>query len=74
VGAMSVLKLFGLFPAVYFGRHLGFKEVEYTQTSNVRIETETPIDVWADGEYVCKTPVSFGISPKSLKVLTPAPF
>jgi len=73
VNAMSVLKLFCLFPTVYLGRHLGFQEVEYAQTPHVRIEAEYPIDVWADGEYISQTPVSIGISHKVLKVLTSAP-
>jgi diacylglycerol kinase (ATP) len=73
VNAMSVLKLFCLFPTVYWGRHLGFEEIEYTQTPQVRIEAEYPIDVWADGEYISQTPVSIGISQKALKVLTCAP-
>jgi len=73
VRAMSVPKLFCLFPTIYLGRHLGFEEVEYTQASSVRIETGHPIDVWADGEYICQTPVRFAISPKALKVLTLRP-
>ena len=73
VTAMSVLKLFCLFPTVYMGKHLGFQEVEYTQTPQVRIEAEYPIDVWADGEYISPTPVTVGISQKTLKVLTGAP-
>jgi diacylglycerol kinase (ATP) len=73
VRGMNVFKLFCLFPTVYFGRHLGFKEVEYSQTDSVRIETESPIDVYADGEFVCKTPVTFGIARGALQVLTSAP-
>jgi diacylglycerol kinase (ATP) len=73
VSAMSVLKLFCLFPTVYMGRHLGFEEVEYSQTPEVRIEAEYPIDVWADGEYISQTPVDVGISQKALKVLTCSP-
>jgi len=73
VGAMSVLKLFCLFPTIYLGRHLGLKEAAYTQAGRVRIETEHPVDVWADGEYISKTPVSIAICPNALKVLTPAP-
>ena len=71
VRGMSVFKLFCLFPTVYFGKHLGFEEVEYMQTSSVRIETEYPIDVWADGEYISKTPVSFGVAPRVLQVIAP---
>ena len=36
-----------------------------------RIETEHPIDVYADGEYVCRTPVEIGIHPGALKIVTP---
>ena len=70
VRGMNVFKLFCLFPTVYFGRHLGFKEVEYSQTESVHIEAEHPIDVYADGELVCKTPVTFGVAPSALKVVT----
>ena len=73
VRGMNVFKLFCLFPTVYFGRHLGFKEVEYSQTDSLRIDTEHPIDVYADGELVCKTPVTFGIARGALKVLTATP-
>jgi len=71
VKAMDVFKLFCLFPTVYFGRHLGFREVEYKQTSGVKIETELPFDVYADGEYVCQTPVEFGVARRALNVLVP---
>jgi diacylglycerol kinase (ATP) len=72
VRAMDTFKLFCLFPTVYFGRHLGLKEVEYTQAQELRIETEFPLDVYADGEYVCQTPVEFGIARNALKVIVPA--
>jgi len=70
--AMQRAKLFCLFPTVYFGRHLGFREVEYTQTETARIETEHPFDVYADGEYVCRTPVSFSVARAALKVISSA--
>lgn len=72
VRGMSPFKLFCLFPTVYFGKHLGFREVEYSQTESARLETEFPLDVYADGEYVCRTPVEFGIARKALKVVVPA--
>jgi diacylglycerol kinase (ATP) len=71
VRAMDVFKLFCLFPTVYFGRHLGFKEVEYGQAETVRIETERPLDVYADGEFVCRTPVEFGVARNALRVIVP---
>ena len=72
VRAMSRAKLFCLFPTVYFGGHLGFREVEYAQAESARLETESPIDVYADGEYVCRTPVEFSVVRNALKVVVPA--
>lgn len=71
VRAMDAFKLFCLFPTVYFGRHLGFEEVEYQQELSVNIETEHPFDVYADGEFVCRTPVEFSVAPNALKVIVP---
>jgi diacylglycerol kinase family enzyme len=71
VRGMNPFKLFCLFPTVYFGRHLGFEEVEYEQADCVRIETKIPLDVYADGEYVCQTPVEFRVARNTLKVISP---
>jgi diacylglycerol kinase (ATP) len=71
VRVMNTFKLFCLFPTVFFGRHLGFREVEYSKTESARLEAESPLDVYADGEYVCKTPVEFSVSRKALRVVVP---
>jgi diacylglycerol kinase (ATP) len=71
VRAMDKFKLFCLFPTVYFGRHLDFREVEYLQAPAVKIETEHPLDIYADGEYAGQTPVEFGVAPRALKVIVP---
>lgn len=71
VRAMDKFKLFCLFPTAYFGRHLISKSVEYGQTDRVSIETDVPVDVYADGEYVCKTPVEFNVARKALQVIVP---
>jgi diacylglycerol kinase (ATP) len=64
-------KLLCLFPTIYFGNHLSMREVEYLQTASLRIETELPLDVYADGEYVCKTPIGARIARAALRVITP---
>jgi diacylglycerol kinase (ATP) len=69
VTELNKLKLFCLFPTVYFGRHLGIHDVEYFQTERLRLETETPRPVYADGEYVCQTPVEIGIAPSAMRVV-----
>lgn len=71
VDRVHPLKLFSLFPTVFAGRHLRIREVQYLQTASVRVETEDPADVYADGEYVCQTPVEVSIRPGALKVIIP---
>ncbi len=71
IGATDPLRLFCLFPTVYFGRHLEIREVEYFRADRARVETEHPVDVYADGEYVCQTPFEVGIQPAALKVIVP---
>jgi len=70
IGGIDPFKLACMFPTVYFGRHLGIREVEYFQAELLRVETETPLDVYADGEFVCRTPVEVSVQPGALKVLT----
>jgi diacylglycerol kinase (ATP) len=69
VGGVGPFKLARMFPTVYFGRHLRIREVDYFQAARIRVETETPLDVYADGEYVCQTPVEVTIEPAALQVI-----
>jgi diacylglycerol kinase family enzyme len=69
IGGVDPFKLVCMFPTVYFGRHLSIREVTYFQEPRARVETETPVDVYADGEFVCRTPVEIGIAPGALKVV-----
>ena len=71
IGGIDPFKLACMFPTVYFGRHLSIREVEYFQAVRLRVETEAPLDVYADGEFVCRTPVEVSVEPGALKVLTP---
>ncbi len=71
VGGVGPFKFFCMFPTVYFGCHLRIREISYFQTRCACVETEKPLDVYADGEFVCRTPVEIGAQPAALKVLTP---
>jgi diacylglycerol kinase (ATP) len=73
IGSMSPFKLFCLFPTVYSGGHLQIRDVEYFQAGQLRVETETPLDVYADGEYVCRTPVEISVRRAALKVIASHP-
>lgn len=71
IGEINRFKLVCVLPTLYFGRHLGLTEVDYFQTERLRVETEMPTDVFADGEYVCQTPVEVGVVREKLRVITP---
>jgi diacylglycerol kinase family enzyme len=67
---MSRFKLLCLFPTIYFGKHLSIAQVEYFPTECLRVETESPVDVYADGEFVCHTPIEVGVARGALRVIT----
>jgi diacylglycerol kinase (ATP) len=69
INHMNKLKLFCLFPTVYLGRHLSIPQVEYFQAERVKLETEAPQDVYADGEYVCRTPIEVSVARGALRVI-----
>jgi diacylglycerol kinase (ATP) len=66
---MNKFKLCCLFPTVYFGCHLSVAQVEYFQTERLRLETEEPFDVYADGEYVCRAPIEVSVARGTLRVI-----
>ena len=72
VSSMNLFRLMYLFPTVYFGRHLLSPRVEYSKTERVRVETEKPMEIYADGEYVCKTPAEISVATRALHVIMPA--
>ncbi len=71
IGGIDPFKLACLFPTVYFGRHLSVRAVKYFQAARLRVETEAPLDVYADGEFVCRTPFEVGVESGALEVLVP---
>jgi diacylglycerol kinase (ATP) len=71
ISHMDKFKMFCLFPTVYFGRHLTIPQVKYFQTERFTLETEEPREVYADGEYVCRTPIEVSVAPGALHVIVP---
>ena len=65
------LKVATLFPTAYFGQHLRIDEVEYYRFRTLRVESDTIIDVYGDGEPICQTPVEIGVIPGGLRVIAP---
>ncbi len=69
VDNVSKAKLLSLFPTIYFGRHLSITEVEYFQAEGLQLQSDSPVDVYADGEYVCQTPIEVSVARKALRVI-----
>ncbi len=64
-------RLLRLLPKVFSGRHVNYPEVEYFKAARLRVESEVPLDVYADGEFVCRTPVEVSIVPMALRLIAP---
>jgi len=71
IHSMPKLKLLGLFPSVYFGRHLAIAGVEYFPLSGAQVEPDRTLSVYADGEYVCETPAEIAAVRSALRVVVP---
>jgi diacylglycerol kinase (ATP) len=69
ISTLSPLKLFCMFPTVYFGRHLRLPEVQYSRAERVLVQTDTPQEIYADGEFVCETPAEISVAAKLLPVI-----
>jgi diacylglycerol kinase (ATP) len=67
----SRLRLLRLFPTVFSGGHLSLPEVEYAQCSALKIESERPLDIFADGEFIGCTPAEVRVRPRALPVIVP---
>jgi YegS/Rv2252/BmrU family lipid kinase len=74
-GALDVLVMVGpksdaftTLPKVYRGTHLPHRNIVELRASRVRIETDPPFPVEADGEIVGTTPATFEVIPTPIQV------
>jgi diacylglycerol kinase family enzyme len=69
--AVRELSLVAVLPKLlklYGGRILGDPAVRHVRASRVRIETDPPAAIQADGQIVGRTPAEFGVLPRALRV------
>ncbi len=69
ISTLNPFHLVCLFPTVYLGHHLLSPKVEYTKAERVMVQTGTPIEIYADGEFVCETPAEISIAAGALQVI-----
>jgi len=72
VQKMGRLKLIPSAIALLRTRHLELKEVSSFRSERLRIETDPPTWVYADGEPVCQTPIDVHVIPRGLRLLSGA--
>ncbi|PYP90735.1 MAG: hypothetical protein DMG65_10590 [Candidatus Angelobacter sp. Gp1-AA117] len=71
VRRMNKMKVLCCLPTIYFGAHLRLREVSYFQAPSARLDTRPRLELYADGEYICDTPVEISVAPGALKVISP---
>ena len=71
VRELSLLAVWPKLVKLYTGRILGDRAVRHLRAQRVRIETEPPAMIQADGQIVGKTPAEFSLLPQALRVVLP---
>lgn len=67
----SRLQLLKTLPMAYNGTHVRSSFVETRQGPDFHVRSEHPMDVYADGEALTKTPVQFEIAAEKLRIVAP---
>ncbi|MGE5926236.1 MAG: lipid kinase [Gemmatimonadota bacterium] len=71
IEAVPWWRLIGLLPALKRGRQGDKADVQAITSRTIRIETQEPHSIDADGELVGKTPATFATLPAALEVFAP---
>ena len=71
IESVSRLRALTLLPAVLAGRHCSLPEVHFIQAERFTIESSDPLELWADGERIGRTPVTIEAVPDAVGVMAP---
>ena len=71
IDPVKKFRLLRFFPTVFRGEHIEMPEVNYYRSTTARLESSFPLDFYADGEFICQTPLSLRLIPQALRVLVP---
>jgi len=71
VRKMSKLKLLFLFPTIFKGKHIKYKEVKMYRGKDVQVFSKCNMNVNADGEIVNNRPIKFEALHKKIEVIIP---
>jgi diacylglycerol kinase (ATP) len=65
------VKLLKTLPQAYSGKHVTSDVAETGRGRRIRITSERPLDVFADGELLTTSPVEFGLADQKLRIVVP---
>ena len=67
---ISRLKILRLFPTIYSGKHINYPEIETRKVKSITIETQRPMPLMPDGEFLAETPVTISCLNHALKIFS----
>lgn len=73
VGPLSRLAFLRIFPRVFAGAHVTDPRVRIVRAKRVRIEADSPLVAYGDGERIAPLPLDVEIVPGAVRVLAPRP-
>jgi YegS/Rv2252/BmrU family lipid kinase len=72
IAAHSKLGFLRTLPRVFSGAHVGHPAVSVLRGRELSVDADRPLDVYADGEPIGRTPATIRVVPRALRVLVPA--
>ena len=71
VDRVGRLRAIALIPSLLAGRHGRCPAVHFLRTRRLTIESPQPLEIWADGERIARTPATIEVIPAAIRVLRP---
>src|SRR5712692_10020839 len=71
VPAMGKFELMRWVPRAYRGEHLSHPRIVYFQAHTIRLESPSRLELFGDGEFMQKLPVTIEAVPRALRVIVP---
>jgi diacylglycerol kinase (ATP) len=72
VHRLGRLRMLRLAAELRNGTHIRHPEVQYLRASRIDVECDPPLDLYADGEFIARTPLRIEVVPRALKVIVPS--
>ena len=73
IDRVTRLRAIALIPALLAGKHGRCPAVHFLRTQRLTIESRHPLELWADGERIARTPAIIEVVPAAIRLLQPVP-